>query len=157
LAIYIDKKYVVAQLLGSNRSKKIKGALPVMIEQERIVPRMDRRLGLGRAVVAAALLVATAVLVPRAANADDAVTLSLTLKDHKFDPAEVHAPAGVAIQFRLKNLNDIVSEFESSDLHFEKIAPAGSEIVVYVRPLQPGKYNFYDDFHHETQGYLIVP
>src|SRR5580658_9704411 len=46
LAIYIDKKYVVAQLLGSNRSKKIKGALPVMIEQERIVPRMDRRLGL---------------------------------------------------------------------------------------------------------------
>jgi heme/copper-type cytochrome/quinol oxidase subunit 2 len=128
-----------------------------MIEQKRIVPRMARRIGLSCGFVAAALLAATAGLTPRAANAADPVTLSLTLKDHKFDPAEVHAPAGTPIQIRVKNLNDIVSEFESSDLHFEKIAPAGSEIVVYVRPQQPGKYNFYDDFHHETQGYLIVP
>jgi plastocyanin len=104
-------------------------------------------------------LFATAVLLSgvRAVFADDPVMLSLTLKDHKFDPAEVHAPAGTPIQFRVKNLNTIVSEFESSDLHFEKIVPAGSEIVVYVRPLQPGRYNFYDDFHHETQGYLNVP
>jgi plastocyanin len=128
-----------------------------MTEQKRIVPRMRRRIGLSCGFVAAMLLAATAVLAARAANADDPVTLSLTLKDHKFDPAEVHAPAGKPIQFRVKNLNDIVSEFESSDLHFEKIVPAGSEIVVYVRPQQPGKYNFYDDFHHETQGYLIVP
>jgi hypothetical protein len=28
---------------------------------------------------------------------------------------------------------------------------------VYVRPLQLGRYNFYDDFHHDTQGYLVVP
>jgi plastocyanin len=91
------------------------------------------------------------------AHADDAVSLSVTIKDHKFDPAEVHAPAGQAIEFHVKNLNDIVSEFESSDLHFEKIVPAGTEAVVHVRPQQPGKYNFYDDFHHQTQGYLIVP
>ena len=103
------------------------------------------------------LLAAVAIVAPRAANAADAVTLSLTLKDHKFDPAEVHAPPGTPIEFQVKNLNDIVSEFESSDLHFEKIVPVGSEAVVYVRPQQPGKYNFYDDFHHETQGYLIVP
>ena len=103
------------------------------------------------------LLAAVAIVAPRAANAADAVTLSLTLKDHKFDPAEVHAPPGTPIEFKVKNLNDIVSEFESSDLHFEKIVPVGSEAVVYVRPQQPGKYNFYDDFHHETQGYLIVP
>ena len=53
--------------------------------------------------------------------------------------------------------NGIVSEFESSDLHFEKIVPNGSEAVVHVRPQQPGRYNFFDDFHHETQGFLIVP
>jgi plastocyanin len=108
--------------------------------------------------IVAPLLVASALLTgPRAANADDTVTLSVTLKDHKFDPPEVHAPAGKAIEFHVKNLNDIVSEFESKDLHFEKIVPVGSEGVVHVRPQQPGKYNFYDDFHHETQGYLIVP
>ena len=104
-----------------------------------------------------AALATAAVATPRAAIADDTVTLSLTLKDHKFDPAEVHAPAGVPIEFHVKNQNGIVSEFESSDLHFEKIVPNGSEAVVHVRPQQPGRYNFFDDFHHETQGFLVVP
>ena len=108
--------------------------------------------------IAVPLLVASALATGlRVAHADDTVTLSVTLKDHKFDPPEIHAPAGKAIEFHVKNLNDIVSEFESKDLHFEKIVPVGSEAVVHVRPQQPGKYNFYDDFHHETQGYLIVP
>jgi len=103
---------------------------------------------------AAALLALTATSVTRA---DDTVTLSLTLKNHQFDPAEVHAPPGKQIAIHVKNLNDIVSEFESSDLHFEKIVPVGAEVTVYVHPLQPGRYNFYDDFHHATQGYLVVP
>jgi Cupredoxin-like domain len=97
------------------------------------------------------------VLVTHRASAQDTVTLSLTLQNHQFVPAEVHAPPGKQIAIRVKNLNDIVSEFESSDLHFEKIVPVGSEATVYVRPLQPGRYNFYDDFHHATQGYLVVP
>jgi plastocyanin len=106
---------------------------------------------------ALASLAAAAVLAPRAAQADDTVTLSLTLKDRKFDPAELHAPAGKPIEIHIKNLNGIVSEFESSDLHFEKIVPNGAEAVVHVRPQQPGRYNFFDDFHHETQGFLVVP
>jgi heme/copper-type cytochrome/quinol oxidase subunit 2 len=106
---------------------------------------------------ALASLAAAAVCIPRAATADDAVPLSLTLKDHKFDPAELHAPAGKPIDIRVKNLGDIVFEFESSALHFEKIVTPGSEAVVHVRPQQPGRYNFFDDFHHETQGFLVVP
>ena len=125
-----------------------------MIGPNRTTPRMTCRIG----VIAMPLMVAFALAMsPCAASADDTVTLSVTLKDHKFDPPEIHAPAGNAIEFHVKNLNDIVSEFESKDLHFEKIVPVGSEAVVHVRPQQPGKYNFYDDFHHETQGYLIVP
>jgi len=108
--------------------------------------------------IAAALLIGTAfALAPRAAAADDTATLSLTLKDHKFDPAELHAPPGKPIDIKVKNAGDIVFEFESSDLHFEKIVPAGREAVVHVRPQQPGRYNFFDDFHHDTQGYLVVP
>ena len=117
--------------------------------------RMALRLLAGTVFGLVVLLVV--LLGPRVASADEPVTLSVTIKDHKFDPAELHAPAGTAIEFRVKNLNTIVSEFESSDLHFEKIVPAGSEAAVHVRPLQPGRYNFFDDFHHETQGYLIVP
>jgi hypothetical protein len=90
------------------------------------------------------------------AQADDAVQLSITMKDRVFDPAELHAPPGKQIVIHAKNLNSIVTEFESSDLHFEKILPVGSEGIVYVRPQQPGRYKFFDDFHHETQGVLVV-
>jgi plastocyanin len=125
-----------------------------MIEQKQIASRRWRGIGRNIGLVAALLLAVTA---PRAARADDTVTLSVTLKDHKFDPAELHAPPGKPIEIKVKNLNDIVSEFESSDLHFEKIVPVGSEASVHVRPQQPGRYNFFDDFHHDTQGYLVVP
>jgi heme/copper-type cytochrome/quinol oxidase subunit 2 len=114
------------------------------------------KFGFGIGIFALASL-AAAVVIPRAATADDTVTLSLTLKDHKFDPAELHAPAGKPFDIRVKNLGDIAFEFESSELHFEKIVPPGGEAVVHVRPQQPGRYNFIDDFHHETQGSLIVP
>ena len=125
-----------------------------MIGSSHTTAEMGRRIG----AIGAPLLLASVLMVgSHAANAGDEASLSVTIKDHTFDPAEVHAPAGQAIEFHVKNLNDIVSEFESSDLHFEKIVPAGTEAVVHVRPQQPGKYNFYDDFHHQTQGYLIVP
>ncbi len=112
---------------------------------------------IGPRLVASALFTAALVLNADAAHADDTVALSIAIKNHKFDPAEVHAPAGKPISIRVKNLDDTASEFESSDLHFEKIVAVGKEIVVYVRPQQPGRYNFYDDFHHDTQGYLVVP
>jgi plastocyanin len=121
------------------------------VKSDRVRLRIGRRLLL---LLGAALLAGGA---STSARADDAVSLSITIKDHQFDPAELHAPPGQTIAIHVKNLNTIVSEFESSDLHFEKIVPVGSEAVVYVRPQQPGRYNFYDDFHHETQGFLVVP
>ncbi len=91
------------------------------------------------------------------ARADDAVTLSLTIKDHRFDPADVHAPAGKPIMFAVKNLGSTAAEFESSALHFEKVIAAGGEAVIHVRPQQPGRYKFFDDFHRATEGFLVVP
>ena len=102
-------------------------------------------------------LVGAMPLIARGARADDAVSLSLTIKDGKFEPAELHAPAGRAIEIHITNQNAIPSEFESGDLHFEKIVPVGKEAVVRVRPQQPGRYGFFDDFHRETQGVLVVP
>ncbi len=123
------------------------------------MPAMNVRAiqGLGRRLLPSLVVAATLALTAGAARADDTVKLSITIKDQKFDPAELHAPPGKTVEIQVKNLNPIVSEFESADLHFEKIVPAGSQAVVYVRPLQPGRYNFYDDFHHATQGYLVVP
>jgi plastocyanin len=110
-----------------------------------------------RHILAAILLASAAALAARSAQAEDAVSLSLTIKDAKFEPAELHAPADRALEIHVTNLNTIPSEFESSDLHFEKIVPVGKKAVVRVRPQQPGRYNFFDDFHRETQGVLVVP
>jgi hypothetical protein len=110
-----------------------------------------------RRLVSLLLIAPAAPLMAHAARAEDAVVLSLTIRDRKFDPPELHAPSGRPIEIHVKNLNPIVSEFESNDLHFEKIIPVGKEAVVNVRPQQPGRYSFFDDFHRETQGVLIVP
>jgi hypothetical protein len=129
--------------------------LPVILDG--VLTKISRRF-LPALMLAAVLALGTILaLGAAAARADDAVSLSITIKDHQFDPVELHAPPGKAIAIHVKNLDTIVSEFESSDLHFEKIVPVGSEAVVYVRALQPGRYNFYDDFHHDTQGFLVVP
>ena len=119
---------------------------------------MSKRIGaLNRRQGLRLLGLAGTAFIARGSRAEDAVSLSLTIKDGKFEPAELHAPAGRAIEIRITNLNAIPSEFESSDLHFEKIVPVGKQAVVRVRPQQPGRYNFFDDFHRETQGVLVVP
>jgi hypothetical protein len=103
------------------------------------------------------LLASVFVLSAVGTRADEPVTLSLTIKDHQFEPAEVHAPARRPIAFVVKNLGSIAAEFESSVLHVEKVIPPGGQAIVHVRPLAPGRYSFFDDFHHQTQGFLVVP
>ena len=105
------------------------------------------------AITAAALLMLAAVPF---AHAQD-VQFTINIKNHKFDPAEIEAPAGKRIKLLVKNLDDTAEEFESLDLHREKIVAAGSEITVYVGPLSPGKYEFFGDFHQDTaRGHITV-
>lgn len=92
-----------------------------------------------------------------AARAEEPVTVTIVIKDHQFEPAEVHVPAGTPIAVNVKNLDTIAAEFESAALHVEKVIPPGREAVVRVRPLETGRYNFFDDFHRATQGFLVVP
>ena len=113
----------------------------------------------GRPLLAATTLAyaAVAMLAIVSAGADDAVTLSLEIKQYRFDPVELHAPPGKPITLRVRNAGSIASEIESSEMHFEKVIAAGTEATIRVRPLKPGRYSFFDDFHRQTQGVLIVP
>ena len=83
--------------------------------------------------------------------------MSLTLKDHKFSPAEPTAPAGKPIVIELANHDGTPAEFESKALRVEKIVPGGGMITVQVRPLKPGRYRFFDDYHESTtEGFLVA-
>ena len=91
------------------------------------------------------------------ARAEDASTVSITLKDHKFSPAEPTAPAGKPLTLEISNLDTTPAEFESKPLRTEKVVAGGGKITVQVRALAPGRYRFFDDYHESTTvGYLVV-
>ena len=82
--------------------------------------------------------------------------IAITLRDHQFVPAEVPIPSGVRVRLIIRNEQATNAEFESTSLHREKIASPGGEITVFVGPLDPGSYEFFDDFHGDTRGHLVV-
>jgi hypothetical protein len=102
-------------------------------------------------------LLGTAVLVTSEhANAQQSASVAISVKDQRFQPSQISAPANRPISIKVKNLDTAPMEFESVSLRVEKVIAAGSEGVVNVRALAPGRYEFFDDFHQETRGVLVV-
>jgi hypothetical protein len=101
--------------------------------------------------LAAALLVAAP-----AAQAQQGATVSVTVKNHRFQPSQLTAPANVPITIRVKNQDSTRMEFESVSLRVERVIAGNSEGVIQIRPLAPGRYDFFDDFNQEAEGVLVV-
>jgi heme/copper-type cytochrome/quinol oxidase subunit 2 len=110
---------------------------------------MTRRLGL-------AALSAIMLLPASRSHAQQATEIHLTYSKGQFQPSQVAAPADKPISFRVKNLDVKPMEFESTSLRVEKVVAAGSEGVINVRALKPGRYEFYDDFNDKARGALTV-
>jgi plastocyanin len=83
-------------------------------------------------------------------------SFAITLKNNQFVPSEVAIPAGVKVKLVVRNDNATPSEFESEQFHREKVVAPGQEVTVFVGPLDPGSYEFFDDFHPQTRGHLVV-
>ena len=80
----------------------------------------------------------------------------IVLKDQAFTPNELTVPAGQTITLIIKNDDAVAAEFESYELHREKIVPPGKEVTLNLSAMKPGTYKFYNDFHRATTGNLIV-
>jgi len=106
----------------------------------------------GSMVVAAMTFMALASI----ACADDGKTIELSVKNHKFEPAEPRAIAGSAIVMKIRNLDAAPIEFESMALEFEVVVRSNAELLVKVKPQKPGRYLFFDDLHQEAKGTLVV-
>jgi len=110
-----------------------------------------------RLLALAALLALALAAQTFGAEAEQPAKVSLTLKDHKFSPAEPAAPAHKPIVIEVENQDKTPAEFESKSLRVEKVVPGGDTITVRVRPLPPGRYRFYDDYHESTtEGFLVT-
>lgn len=82
---------------------------------------------------------------------------SIQIKDHRFEPAVLEVPANQKFFLIVKNLDKTAEEFESETLQKEKIVKGGKEIKLSMKPLKPGEYPFFGEFHAKTaQGKIIA-
>jgi len=110
---------------------------------------------MGQLVLAVTMLALCAALPAYGADAESAYTLSI--KDHRFDPAELEVPAGKKIRLTVKNLDPTPEEFESKGLKREKVIKGGADAVIMIGPLKPGTYRFYGEYNEKTaQGRIVV-
>jgi len=125
--------------------------------RRRLIPTQENRMPRTPPLSVLALTIALAAGAAAPALADDAAPVQITLKDHKFDPAEPTVPAGKPIVIQLANQDATPAEFESKELRVEKVVAGGGSITVKVRALKPGRYRFFDDYHEATtQGFLVA-
>jgi hypothetical protein len=110
---------------------------------------------LGQTTAVLALSLSFAVLAPPASS-DDTPTISVAIKDHRFEPAEIRVPQGKAVVLKITNTDPTPEEFDSSALKIEKVIAGGTYGTVRLRPLGPGRYPFMGEFHSDTaQGVVI--
>jgi uncharacterized protein (DUF58 family) len=106
-------------------------------------------------VVALAVAATAALAVTGAVQAQEALTV--TIKDHKFQPAELTVPANKRISLTVINDDPTPEEFESRPLKVEKVIPGKSQVTVQFGPLKAGKYKFEGEFNSKTaQGVVIA-
>jgi uncharacterized cupredoxin-like copper-binding protein len=109
-----------------------------------------------RFIFGAALAAASGLAVAGGAHAEDLATYALTLKNHRFTPAEIHVPAGKPFFIAIANQDDTADEFEMHNPAIEKMIPPGDQGKVRMRPLGPGRFPFFGDFHQDTAQGVIV-
>jgi heme/copper-type cytochrome/quinol oxidase subunit 2 len=108
---------------------------------------MSRRLA-----IAATLILAAGPL----AHAGDPTTVTLTLKDHRFTPAEIHVPADTPVVLTVRNEDDSAEEIDSSQLKIEKVVAAGQEVRLTLRPLAKGTYPLSGEYHEDSAKAVLV-
>jgi plastocyanin len=94
-------------------------------------------------------------LAASAVSADNA-PIQIDIKGQAFAPAEITVPAGVKVELHIVNDDALPAEFESYDLSREIVVPAHGQVKVFIGPLDAGRYRFFNDFHQESEGYVVV-
>ena len=89
--------------------------------------------------------------------AEDTIQVRTTIKNHRFEPAEIKVPANKPISLTVKNADSTPEEFESKMMRLEKVIVGGGEATLQIRALSPGRYRFYGDYSESTaEGFLVV-
>jgi len=105
----------------------------------------------------AALTLAALIGLLSASAAQAAEEFTIRIKDHVFDPVELHVPADTKVKLFIVNEDPTPEEFESYDLNREKIVSGNATISVFIGPLDPGRYEYFGEFNMDTAlGWIIA-
>jgi len=91
-----------------------------------------------------------------AARAEDDPTFRIEFRDGKVTPLRLEVPANRRIKLELHNLGNEPAEFESKELRKEKVLAPGASSTLVIRTLDPGEYDFFDDFHLDAPPAVLV-
>lgn len=117
--------------------------------------RAGQRL-LRAAVASGALLMVAALLAgPTSARAAEP-EVTIVIREHRFEPAEVRVPANTKVKLVVDNQDATPEEFESKSLNREKVVQGKSKISVSVGPLKPGRYPFVGEFNEKTARGVVI-
>jgi plastocyanin len=94
------------------------------------------------------------VFTPAIAHADD--NLTLTIRDHVFNPAEIKVKANQRVELTVINEDATPEEFDSKALKVEKVIAGKSKGVVRIGPLKPGRYPFIGEYHESTAKGVVI-
>ena len=90
------------------------------------------------------------------ARAADEATFRIEFKDGIVTPRRLEVPANRRIVLELVNSGKTPAEFESRELRKEKVLAPGSSSSLVIRTLDPGEYEFFDDFHPEAPPAVLI-
>jgi len=96
----------------------------------------------------AVVLAITAAAPDRAAAQVPEITI--VIRNHRFEPAEVRVPANKRITITVVNDDPTPEEFESHPIKVEKVIPGKSKATIRIGPLKPGRYPFIGEFNEAT-------
>lgn len=82
--------------------------------------------------------------------------VELVIEQRQFNPSTLSLPANTQVLLTVHNRDRQPAEFESYDLSREIVIPPGASARVYVGPLKPGTYRFFDDFNPDAEGRISV-
>jgi hypothetical protein len=117
-----------------------------------MMPAVPARAGFGVGLVGVLALLAPG----GPAHSAEPFVAAVEFKDGVVTPNRIEAPAGVPIRIEAANAGAAAAEFESKDLRREKIIAFGGKVTISLPDLKPGEYQFFDDFHPEAKGVLVV-
>jgi hypothetical protein len=90
------------------------------------------------------------------AAADEPAQINVKIKDHRFEPAEIHVRTGKPTVLIVTNEDSTPEELDSTALQVEKVIAGGHYATIRLRPLAPGRFPFMGEFHPDTAAGIVV-